>query len=254
MMEAQRVALITGANKGIGFEVARQLGANKVRVLVGSRDGERGRKAVTELSAEGIDANAITIDVTNQDSISAAAREVEQRIGKLDILVNNAGIGLDRTPPSELDISALRTVLDTNFFGALLTTKAFLPLLRKSPSGRIVNVSSALGSLFHLSDPHWIGHQVLSTPYSMSKVALNAFTALLSAELIQTRIKVNSVEPGYTATDMTRPRNLNALPEGARRITGQTPAEAARVVVKFALIGDDGPTGGYFDINGRMPW
>lgn len=237
-----KLALITGANKGIGFETARQLGQQGVRVLIGARDAAKGEAAADTLRAEGFDVMALTIDVTDETSIRTAAAQVEKEFGKLDILVNNAGIGLFHRLPSEVGMAELKEVLDTNLFGAILTAQAFLPLLRQSDSGCIVNVSSTLGSLFCLSDPHWIGHQGLFTPYSMSKVALNAFTALLSAELINTPIRVNSVEPGYTATDMTQHQGF------------QTVEQAAQVIVKYATIGPDGPTGSYFDGDGRMSW
>jgi NAD(P)-dependent dehydrogenase (short-subunit alcohol dehydrogenase family) len=237
-----KIALITGANKGIGFEAARQLGEAGTRVLVGSRDVDRGQRAVQELQSSGIDAEMIRIDVSDPTSIRGAAEELGQKVDRLDILVNNAGIGLERCPLSELDIEVLRSVLETNFFGAFLTIQAFMPLLRKSSAGRIVNVSSGLGSLFSLSNPQWAAHQALYTPYSISKVALNSLTALLSAELIDSAIKVNSVEPGYTATDMTDQKGLQSVDV------------AARVVVKYALLPSDGPTGGYFDARGPMPW
>lgn len=241
-MTDKRLALITGANKGIGFETARQLGAAGVQVLIGARDANRGREAVNALAEQNIVAKAVAIDVANVESIRAAAAQIERDFGRLDILINNAGIGLVRQLPSELNIADLREVLETNFFGALSTAQAFLPLLRKSDAGRIVNVSSMLGSVFHLADPQWVGHQALFTSYSISKAALNAFTALLAAELVGSPIKVNSVEPGYTATDMTKHQGL------------QTVEQAARAVVKYALLDGSGPTGGYFDMQGRIPW
>jgi NAD(P)-dependent dehydrogenase (short-subunit alcohol dehydrogenase family) len=235
------LALITGANKGIGFEAARQLAALGIRVLIGSRDSKRGQEAVIALKQQGIVAQALAIDVTDAVSIKAAA-QIVQEFGQLDILVNNAGIGLDRFVPSEVDIAHVREVMDTNLFGAIATTQAFMPLLRKSAAARIVNVSSMMGSLFHLADPQWVGHQMLYTSYSISKAALNAFTAVLSAELLGSPIKVNSVEPGYTATDMTKGNGF------------QTVEQAAKVIVKYATIDDAGPSGGYFDINGRIAW
>lgn len=241
-MTESKLALITGANKGIGFETARQLGHKGVRVLIGARDPDKGQLAVRTLKAEGIDVRAIAIDVTDEASITAVASQVESEFGKLDILINNAGMGLFRRLPSEVTKAELKEVLDTNLYGVILTTQAFLPLLRKSDGGCIVNVSSGLGSLFCLSDPHWSVHQGLFTPYSMSKVALNAFTALFSAELVGTPVRVNSVEPGYTATDLTQNQGF------------QTVEQAARVILQYATIGPDGPTGGYFDGHGRIAW
>ncbi|MDB6063506.1 MAG: hypothetical protein JWM78_3609 [Verrucomicrobiaceae bacterium] len=241
-MTTSLLALITGANKGIGFEAARQLGAQGIEILIGARDSQRGQEAVAKLKDEGVSAHAVIIDVSNAASIKAAAATITRDFGRLDILINNAGIGLDRLLPSEVDIAHLREVLETNFFGALITAQTFLPLLRKAAAGRIVNVSSMLGSLFHLSDPQWVGHQTLCTSYSISKTALNGFTALLSAELVGTTVKVNSVEPGYTATDMTKGNGL------------QTVEQAAKAIVKYATIDADGPSGGYFDIHGRIAW
>ncbi len=241
-MTTARLSLVTGANKGIGFETARQLGRAGHQVLVGARDPERGRRAVERLEAEGLDVRLRVLDVADPASIAAAARSVERDFGRLDVLVNNAAVGLVRVPPSEVDAADLRAVLDTNFFGAVETVKAFLPLLRASDAGRIVNVSSALGSISNLADPDWKAYQRLFTPYSVSKAALNAFTAMLSAELIDTEIKVNAVEPGFTATDMTQQR-------GPR-----TPEQAARVVVRYATLASSGPTGGYFDESGRLAW
>lgn len=241
-MTSVRLSLVTGANKGIGLETARQLAREGHRVLVGARDPDRGRAAVATLSAEGLDARLLRLDVADPASIAAAASEVERDYGRLDVLVNNAGIGLVRCPPSELETDVLREVLDTNFFGAFETTKAFMPLLRRAEAARIVNVSSTLGSISHLAEPSWKAHQRLFTPYSVSKAALNAFTALLSAELIDSPIKVNAVEPGFTATDMTEQRG--------RRTVDQ----AARVVVRYATLDESGPTGGYFDEDGRLAW
>jgi NAD(P)-dependent dehydrogenase (short-subunit alcohol dehydrogenase family) len=241
-MSDNRIALITGANKGIGFEAARQLGKLGIRVLIGARDPARGQTAAATLSAEGVAARAVTIDVSDQASIAAAAQEIAAQEGKLDILVNNAGIGLERLPPSEMDITRLREILETNFFGVIATTQAFLPLVRQAPAGRIVNVSSSLGSLLHLSDPEWVAFGAQFTAYSISKTALNSWTAILSSELHGSTTKVNAVEPGFTATDMTAGQGF------------QTTEEAARVIVKYATMGPEGPNGGYFDIHGRLPW
>lgn len=237
-----RVALITGANKGIGFETARALGQSGLKVLVGARDADRGQEAVERLAAEGVDARTVALDVLDASSLQASVADVGAAEGRLDILVNNAGIGLTHYLPSSIPIETVREVFDTNFFGAIAAAQAFLPLIKASPAGRVVNVSSVLGSLFHLSDTEWIGHKAHFTAYSMSKAALNAFTVLLSAEVHGTNVKVNSVEPGYTATDLTAGQGL------------QSPTDAARVVVKYALIDADGPNGGYFDLNGRVAW
>jgi NAD(P)-dependent dehydrogenase (short-subunit alcohol dehydrogenase family) len=240
--EIKRVALVTGANKGIGFAAARLIGKLGIKVLIGSRETTRGEEAVRTLLSEGIDARGVKIDVTDVASIADASAGVESQEHRLDILVNNAAIGLARQPPSELDTIALRETLATNLFGTVAVTRAFLPLLRRSDTGRIVNVSSALGSTFHLSDPEWVGYSVLSSTYSISKAALNAFTAILAAELQGSTIKVNAVDPGFTKTDLTSQQGF------------QTPDDAARVIVKYSTVGADGPTGGFFDIKGRIPW
>lgn len=242
MSQEQKIALITGANKGIGLEAARQLGKAGFHVLIGARDGARGEQAAATLRSEEVSARPVSLDVTNQASIDAAVADVQSVEGRLDVLVNNAGIGLDRHPPSELEMATLRETMETNFFGPFAVAKAFMPLVRQAPAGRIVNVSSSLGSLHHLSDPEWVAHQALFSAYSMSKTALNALTVLIAAELHGSSTKINSVEPGYTATDMTAGQGF------------QTPEEAAKVILKFATIGPDGPNGGYFDIRGRLAW
>ena len=239
--QAGRRILITGGNKGIGLATAKILGQQKATLLIGARNAMLGEEAAATLRKAGYEASAISIDVTNPDSIAAAARSIEAE-GGLDVLINNAGTGLVSVPPSELTTKLLLAVLDTNLLGVIRTTQALLPMIRKSSAGRIVNVSSAMGSIFKLSDPEWEAYRVMLTPYSMSKAALNAWTALLAAELSATTVKVNAVEPGFTATDLTGGRGE------------QTPADAARVIAKYAAIGADGPTGGYFDWIGRLPW
>lgn len=241
-MHGKTVALITGGNKGIGFAAAEQLGALGLHVLIGARDAGRGAEAVKALCDKGYSARAVSIDVTDTSAIAAAVADVTAAEGRLDVLVNNAGKDLFRAPPSTVDLDALRSTFETNVYGAIATAQAFLPLLRASPAGRIVNVSSSMGSLFYLANPQWIGFTQLATTYSMSKTALNAFTALLSAELHGTSVKVNSVEPGYTATDMTAGQGF------------QSPEDAARVVVKYATVGNDGPTGGFFDLHAPLAW
>jgi NAD(P)-dependent dehydrogenase (short-subunit alcohol dehydrogenase family) len=240
--ETTKIALVTGANKGIGYETARQLAKQGATVLIGARDEARGRKAAETLSNEGLTARWLALDVSDPATITAAAAEVDKAFGRLDILVNNAGIGLDSAPPSTVEMSALRATLDTNFFGAFAMLQTFLPLLRKAPAGRVVNVSSALGSLFHLSDPQWVGAQSQFVPYSISKTAMNMMTVLFANELRGTSIKVNSIEPGFTQTDMTGGHGF------------ATADVSAQVVVRYATLPEDGPSGGYFDQYGRMPW
>jgi NAD(P)-dependent dehydrogenase (short-subunit alcohol dehydrogenase family) len=237
-----KVALVTGANKGIGLEIARQLGQSGLTVLVGARDASRGEAAARTLRDEGIDARLLALDVTDQRSIEAAVQTIEAELGRLDILVNNAGVWLEVEGASEANIEAVRRTFDTNFFGVIAVTQALLPLLRKSEAGRIVNLSSGLGSLTKMSDPAYPFYPVNPFAYNASKTALNAFTVSLAKELRQTPIKVNSANPGYTATDMTGHNGL------------QTASEGARAAVTLALLPDDGPSGGFFDDQGPLAW
>jgi NAD(P)-dependent dehydrogenase (short-subunit alcohol dehydrogenase family) len=238
---AKKVALVTGANKGIGFEVARQLAAAGCVVVLAARNQTLGKEAAAKLIAEGLDVCFVAIDVTDSATIAAAAESVARDFGRLDILVNNAGIndpGDGPAPTAQLD--AVERVLRTNFLGALAVTQAMLPLLRKSAAGRIVNVSSGLGSLARSggSNPsatNWIG-------YSASKAALNMLTVQLARLLSDTNIKVNSAAPGYTATALNDFRGTQTIPEGA--------VEA----VRLALLADDGPTGTYSERTGVVPW
>ncbi len=238
-----KVALITGANKGIGLEIARQLGVQGITILIGARDEKRGQEAAEKLHAEyNIDAHAVQLDVTNQSTIEAAAKHIESEFGKLDILVNNAGIAVDRVPPSQLDIEVLRRTYDTNFFGVFAVIKAMLPLLRKSDAGRIVNISSGLGSLAQNSDPNYEYAQMKILAYNSSKTAVNAMTIQFAHELKDTSIKVNSADPGYVATEL----NANSGP--------RTVEQGAIAPVRLATLPNDGPTGGFFDENGVVPW
>ena len=236
------IALITGANKGIGLEIARQLGTQGITVLIGARDEKRGSEAAEKLQAENIDAHAVQLDVTNQQSIDAAAKHIESEFGKLDILVNNAGIAIDNAPPSQLDMEILRRTYETNFFGVFAVTKAMLPLLHKSQAGRIVNISSGLGSLTQNSDPNYEYAQIKYLAYNSSKTALNAMTVQFAHELKDTPIKVNSADPGYVATDINNNNGPRTVQQGA-----STP-------VRLATLPADGPTGSYFDDNGVIPW
>lgn len=236
------IALITGANKGIGLEIARQLGTQGITVLIGARDEKRGSEAAEKLQAENIDAHAVQLDVTNQQSIDAAAKHIESKFGKLDILVNNAGIAIDNAAPSQLDMEILRRTYDTNFFGVFAVTKAMLPLLHKSQAGRIVNISSGLGSLTQNSDPNYEYAQIKYLAYNSSKTALNAMTVQFAHELKDTPIKVNSADPGYVATDINNNNGTRTVQQGA-----STP-------VRLATLPADGPTGSYFDDNGVVPW
>ncbi len=245
MSDSKKVALITGANKGIGFEVARQLGAKGIIVLVGARDQTRGDEAARKLQSEGIDAATVQLDVTDQATINTAAALIDETYGKLDILVNNAGISMReaRVPPSKLDVEVFRKTYDTNVFGVFAVTRAMLPLLRRSDAGRIVNMSSPMGSLTFNSDPKSFYTQMPPLlAYNSSKTAVNAITVFFANELRQTNIKVNSVSPGYVATDLNDHNGF------------LTPQQGAVLPVTFAILPVDGPTGGFFEGNEVVPW
>ena len=236
------IALITGANKGIGYEIARGLGAKKIVALIGARDRARGQAAAANLKTEGIDARFVPLDVTNKDSVASTARWIDDQFGVLDILVNNAGIAEFGFKPSEVDLAKVREVYDTNLFGPMAVTQAMLPLLRRSKRGRIVNVSSSLGSLSMANDPQSPISQFLSLGYNTSKTALNSMTVQFANELRETPIKVNAVCPGYCATDI----NSHSGPRSA--------AQGAIAPVRYATLDDQGPSGGFFDENGRVAW
>lgn len=241
-MSVAKVALVTGGNQGIGFEICRQLGEKGIAVLLAGRDGQRGEDAATKLAGQGLSVHFLLLDVTNQDSIDRAFARVKTTFGRLDILVNNAGIYLPEGLPSEVDVERLKEVYETNFFGAFRITKAMLPLLRKSPAGRIVNMSSSLGSLGLNSDPEFELASFLTLGYNSSKTAVNALTVFFSNELKGTPIKVNSADPGYCATNMTGYAGF------------RSPAEGARTAVRLATLPDEDPSGGFYDDRGRVAW
>lgn len=239
----KKIALITGANRGIGYETARQLGEQGIKVLIGARTEENGREAEAKLKAEGFDAEFVLLDVEDEQTHRQAASFIEEKFGKLDVLVNNAAVALDGDfKVSDVPQNVLRKTFDTNFFGVIALTQTFLPLLKKSAAGRVVNVSSGLGSLTQNSDPSWDFYPVKLLAYNSSKTALNAFTVILAHELKDTNIKVNSADPGYTATEMNGHSGY------------KTVAEGASVIVELATLPNDGATGGYFDDKGALPW
>lgn len=238
-----RIALVTGATRGIGVEIARGLGAAGVTVLLGARDLDRGERWAQDLAADGVTAEAVQLDVTDDASVGAAAAWIDARFGRLDVLVNNAGIALDTLgPASATDVAVMRRTYETNVFGVVAVTNAMLPLLRRAPSARIVNVSSGLGSLTQTSGPDgaWSAYPLLA--YASSKTAVNALTVQYANELRGTAITVNASDPGYCATDLNGHR-------GPR-----TPAQGAAVTVALALWGDGGPTGEFHDEAGPLPW
>lgn len=242
-----RIALITGANRGLGFETARQLGQAGVTPIVGARDPAKGEKAADELRSDGLAAESLTIDVTSASSVKAAAEQVATQHGRLDILVNNAGILPEATAEAvdPLDLGMFRQTFETNVFGVVSVVQGFLPLLRASHSGRIVNISATVGSLSDQGDPSSPYYGLIVPAYQTSKAALNGITVALAKLLTDTPITVNSICPGFVQTDLT-PRNRSDAPYSAE--------EAARFVVEMALIEQDGPTGRFVDRQGTVAW
>lgn len=244
------IALITGANKGIGFAAAGHLGRSGAHVIVGARDPEKGAAAVEVLRAQGVDAEAIALDVTDPESVRAAAAGVRASHGHLDILVNNAGVLPEATAADRvrgpMDLRMFRDTFETNVFGAVAVTEAFLPLLTAAPAARIVNVSSTMGSLADQTDPASPFYSMVVPAYQTSKAALNAMTIAWSKALADTPIKVNAICPGWVKTDLGGPEAKAAAP--------MSPAEGAQIVADLALIDADGPTGGFFDKDGPVRW
>jgi NAD(P)-dependent dehydrogenase (short-subunit alcohol dehydrogenase family) len=240
-MSEQTVALVTGANKGIGYEIAAGLGALGWSVGVGARDAAARDAAVAALRAGGADAFGVPLDVTDDTSVDGAAALLAGR-GGLDVLVNNAGVtGGPSQQPSTVDIAAVRAAVETNVIGVIRVTNALLPLLRRSAAPRIVNMSSTVGSLTRQTEP---GAETgpLSGAYSPSKTYLNAVTVQYAKELAGSGILINAGCPGYCATDLNGHRGV------------RTPAQGAAIAVRLATLGDGGPTGGFFDDNGVVPW
>jgi len=244
-MNKKKIALITGANKGIGLETARQLGQQNTSVLLGARDSRKGETAAKKLRKEGIDAHPIVIDVSDPESIRKAAIQIERDFGRLDILVNNAGVMTDeRTKKvSEQSLETWRETFATNVFGLIATTNAFLPLLRKSEAGRIVNLSSILGSIEFHAKPGSPIYESKDTPaYNVSKAAVNAYTVQLAHELKDTKIKVNAAHPGWVKTDMGGEGAVMEIEDGAK------------TSVALATLGADGPNGAYLHMGEPLPW
>lgn len=242
-MSAEKIALVTGANKGIGLEVARQLAALGHVCLLAARDEGRGRSAAKSLARDGITVSPLRIDVTEPESLAQAAKEIERRYGRLDVLVNNAGVAGDFTgAPSEATAEDMRVVYETNVFGVVSVTNAMLPLLRRSRAGRIVNMSSHLGSLTLNTDHGSPLAAVNMIAYQSSKTALNALTIVYAKELRETPIKVNAALPGLVATDINNHRGH------------RTPAEGAVIAVRLALLDEAGPSGVSLSEEGIVPW
>ncbi|MFE7780400.1 SDR family oxidoreductase [Streptomyces nigrescens] len=241
-MSEQTIALVTGANKGIGYEIAAGLGALGWRVGVGARDEERRGVAVAKLRAAGVDAFGVPLDVTDDASVTAAAGLIEDRAGHLDVLVNNAGItGNAPQMPTTVDVATVRAAVETNVLGVIRVTNTMLPLLRSSASPRIVNMSSMVGSLTLQTTP---GTETgpIAAAYAPSKTFLNAVTVQYAKELHDTNVLINAACPGYCATDLNGFRGV------------RTPEQGAAIAIRLATLPDDGPTGSFFDDAGEVPW
>ncbi len=245
MSSDKKIALITGANRGIGFETAKQLGEKGVTVVVAARKLSDAEKTAAKLKTGGIDAYPVKLDVTSAEDRAAAAKHIDKTFGKLDILINNAGVASSQgfvpltidTPDEEL-----QSIFQTNLFSVLALTRALLPLLKKSPAGRIVNLSSILGSNTLQADPSSPIYNFKSFAYDASKSALNAFTIHLAHELKDTAIKVNSAHPGWVKTEMGTDAAPMEIPDGAK------------TSVELALIGSDGPNGRFIHMGQELPW
>ena len=244
MADTPRIALVTGANKGIGLQIARQLAQAGVSVIIGSRDPRRASEAVAGLASAGLQVRSVALDLNDHTSIAAATETIRAEHGRLDILVNNAGIvDAKDGPPSSGSPDAARRIIDTNFVGTLAVTQAMLPLLRRSAAARIVNLSSSLGSLAVNGDAASPYYSARLIGYNASKAALNMLTVQLAEELRDTPHVVNSVSPGYVKTDLTGHTGF------------MTPEEGAKLPVKYALLGgDDAVSGRFVEPAGQTPW
>jgi NAD(P)-dependent dehydrogenase (short-subunit alcohol dehydrogenase family) len=241
-----KIALITGANKGIGMETARQLAQKGIHVIIGARDAAKGQAAAQTLQAEGYKADFIPLEVSNEASVKQAAQTVSDRYGKLDILVNNAGINPEFPQGiftfEQMPLEMLTQIYQTNVFGPFLAIREFLTILRQSEAGRIVNISSTLGSLTEQSNPESPYYAFNIVGYNSSKTALNALTVQLAKQLAGTNIKVNSACPGWVKTDLGSAAAPRSVEEGAR------------IIIQLATLPNDGPNGGFFDEAGAIGW
>lgn len=248
-MSTQKIAFITGGNRGIGLETAKQLGKLNIFPVIGSRNSEQGEAAVEKLKAEGIEATFISFDVNRRPDHQTAFAYFKKKYGRLDILINNAGVHLEGEPghglghnTTSLPEKLIRDTFDANFFGVIALTQTLLPLLRLSTAGRIVNLSSVLGSLHLHADPKSPIYSMKAFAYDTSKTALNAFTVHLAYDLKDSKIKVNSAHPGWVQTDMGGSSAPMKIEDGAR------------TSVILATLPDEGPSGGFFHMSDRLPW
>jgi NAD(P)-dependent dehydrogenase (short-subunit alcohol dehydrogenase family) len=245
MAQQKKIALVTGANRGIGFETAKQLGETGVTIVAGARSAQAAEETAAKLKAQGIDAYGIQLDTTSAADRAAAAKYLEEKFGKLDILINNAGVGAATgftNVTSQVEDEEIRRIYETNFFAVISLTRELLPLLKKSDAARIVNLSSILGSLTLHADPTSPIASFKSVAYDSSKSALNAYTIHLAHELKDTPIKVNSAHPGWVKTEMGTDAAPMEIPDGAK------------TSVALALLGSDGPSGRFIHMGQELPW
>lgn len=236
-MTAKKVALVTGANKGLGFEISRQLGEKGFTVVMGARDQAKAEAAAAKLREEGLDAHPVKLDVTNSEDVARLPQFFKEQFGGLDVLINNAGVNADNDQSTRLQ--NLRKTYETNVFGAFAVTEALLPLLKESPAGRVVNQSSILGSLATVS----AGVGAWTIPaYTSSKAALNMLTVVAAYELKDTKVKVNAAHPGWVKTDMGGDEAPLDVKEGAK------------TAVDLATLPDDGPSGAFIHLGQNLPW
>jgi NAD(P)-dependent dehydrogenase (short-subunit alcohol dehydrogenase family) len=250
-MDEKLITLVTGANRGLGFEISRQLGQKGMTVLMGARNSEKGEQAAKTLLGEGLDTRAIALDVSDYASIASAVERIRSDFGKVDVLVNNAAVLLDiGIPPSDVKEGVLRSTFEVNFFGPYRLTQQLVPLLRKSRHGRIVNLGTQVASLDQLADPNSPLREDICPAYQTSKTALNAMTLVFAKELNAFGIKVNSVCPGWVMTDMGH----DDLPDYGDAVRPMSPQEAVEKLIWLTELPDDGPTGGFFSEGKPVPW
>ncbi len=250
-MVEPKIAMVTGANRGLGFEISRQLGKKGITVLMGARNSEKGEQAAKTLRGEGLETHAIALEVTDSASIASAVERIRSDFGKVDVLVNNAAVLLDiGIQPSDVKEEMLRSTFEVNFFGPYRLTQQLVPLLKKSRRGRIVNLGTQVASLNQLADPNSPLREDICPAYQTSKTALNAMTLVFAKELKEFGIKINSVCPGWVMTDMRH----DDLPDYGDAVRPMSPQEAVEKLIWLTELPDDGPTGGFFSEGRSVPW